>query len=63
MSKRRSGDSAEPPREFPNTFPDYDGRQLITDSGEVDENSSLYIPDTTMKIAIQKIQYTKLETQ
>jgi len=36
MSKRKSKDDVEPPREFPNPFAEYSGGQLVDASGKVE---------------------------
>ena len=36
MSKRKSRDDVEPPREFPNNFPEYSGSQLVDAGGKVE---------------------------
>jgi len=36
MSKRKSRDDVEPPREFPNPFAEYSGGQLLDASGKVE---------------------------
>jgi len=36
MSKRKSRDEVEPPREFPNPFAEYPGGQLVDTGGKVE---------------------------
>jgi len=42
MSKRKSRDDVEPPREFPNTFAEYSGGQLLDSGGKVKYDVEYY---------------------